>query len=161
MSNWEATKRYRFRAVQWQIEKNPKTGTQAVQCMLEVSSGPNAGSRMRWRGYLNSPANQQTTVEELKVMGWKGLRLGDWSGMGSKEFEASALPEVNDGKTYWRAAFPRPVPVLKTENVVKDDELAALNASMAGLLGAAPGAGAPLPPPPVAAEGNGTEEIPF
>lgn len=154
---------------QTQIEKNPKTGTPSAVSMIEVTMGPQLGQRVRWRGYLNSPTNAETTVAELRAMGMRqGAKLGDWQGVGSKDIEFSLMADVSptDGKTYYRAAFIRPVSTLKTENAVGASDLDALNASLGALLNAPTTKDRPVPAPagdpdelpPV---GNGTEEIPF
>lgn len=162
VAGWVARQRYRFRVVQGehQIEKNSK-GTPAVQLMLEVTTGPQVGQRMRYRGYLNSPENAKTTIAEMRVMGWRGIKLGDWSGITSKEFEATATCETGaDNKTYWRAAWPRAVAKVNAERAVKDADLSELNEQLGGIITSA--GDVRLPPPPTPAdEGEEQAEIPF
>lgn len=162
--SWVAGQRYRFKAVgptHAQIEKNPKTGTPSAQILAEVTLGPQLGQRLRWRGYLNTTANGQTAIAEMRVMGWKGTKLGDWAGLGSVEFEATVLSEVSptDGKTYYRLAWPRALAKMKTENAVKGDELGELNATLGDLLQKADPASLPAAPTPT--DAGGDEQIPF
>lgn len=146
--SWENTQRYRFKVVvgQIQVERIKSTGTLKITAMAECTAGPQAGQRMRWLGYLNSPANKETALAELRVMGWRGAKLGEWSGLGAIEFEGTAKSEVgSDNKTYWRLSWPRAIAKLKTENAVTASDLDAINAELGDLL-AKPAAA--LPPAP-------------
>jgi hypothetical protein len=159
--SWERGQRYRGKAVsgQFAIERNPNSGVQSVVGLIEGSMGGQLGQRIRWRGHLNSPANQETTVAELRAMGWRGAKLGDWSGLGAKEIEFSAMGDDGEyqGKsiTYFRAAFVRPLMTVavSVEKEVVGDELDALNASLGGLLGTQSNGGPPARgPAPIEAD---------
>ncbi len=163
---WEAGRRYRGKAVQGQaqVERNKNTGTESVHVMIEVVHGDCTGRRTRSRGYLNSPTNIDVTIAELRAMGWKGAKLGDWAGLGTKEVEFTLLSEVStsDGKTYYRAGFIRPLATLNAERSVEASSLDELNAR----LGAALNPTRVIPTngvvPTPAAEGDAPQdEIPF
>lgn len=159
--SWESGKRFRFKAVPGQVlvARNPTTGTPSVEIMLECSHGPQVGQRIRWKGYLNTNANGETAIAEMRAMGWRGQKLGDWAGLGNVEFEASTLSEVGkDGKTYWRAAWPRALATVKTEKSVDEKDLADLNGQLGGLFTKLAD---PLPPAPVVSEAGADGEIPF
>jgi hypothetical protein len=70
-----------------------------------------------------------------------------------------------DGKTYYRAAFVRPLATLNEEKAVPTSELNALNAQLGGLLapsnGAVPRPRGPVPGAPERLPDEGTGEIPF
>lgn len=138
MASWERGQKYRGRAVagQIQIERNATTGTLSAQGMIEVTMGPMLGQRLRWRGYLNSPSNIEIARDELRAMGWRGVKLGDWQGLGSKEIEFAAMGDdaEKDGKSvvYWRAAFVRPLATLNEDKAVSTSELDAINRDLGG-----------------------------
>lgn len=148
---WVHGQRYRGRAVsgQLQVEKNSKTGTPAAVGLIEVTLGPQLGQRLRWRGYLNSETNAEVTIGELRAMGWRGARLGSWEGVGSKEVEFTLMVEAGtDGKTYYRAAFIRPVTTLKEEKAVGSTDLDDLQRRLGGLLSGDGLTRGPVPSPP-------------
>lgn len=142
--------KYRGRAVagEWAIEVVGAEQTPRVVGLLEVTLGPDLGQRIRYTGFL-SPKAAERTIGELRTMGWKADRLGDWSGMGAREVEFSCLADVNPntGKRYLRAAFVYPVRRLEVQNGATRDAVDALNRGLRGLL--AGGAPAPQGPDPM------------
>lgn len=166
---WEHMRRYRGRAVAGQValKRIESTGTVYVEVIVEGSRGAEDGLEIRYRGFLNSEKNVNTTVAELRAMGWTGTELGRWTGIGSKEFSFSAsLEEGDDGKTYSRACFVRPPQSVGESNVV-DAATADLNRRLSSLLskGARTTAAASPPAPPSVQELDPadvhTDEIPF
>ncbi|HVH45006.1 MAG TPA: hypothetical protein VM925_21785 [Labilithrix sp.] len=130
MSSWVFGSRYRFKVVQGQVvlKKTPNTGTKLIEVMCEVSTGPMETRRVPYTGYLNSPQNAARTRQDLINMGWKGSKWGDWSGLFSgKEFEGAVMADENNGKTYPRVAFPRPIRRVNTDNALRVDDLDKLN----------------------------------
>jgi len=116
---WQVGQRYRGRALASEVivERNGKTGTRSIVVLLEVSQGEQQGRRLRYRGYINSSTNIATTLEELRAMGWRGQKLGDWSGIGSKECEWSCMADAGqdqstgEARMFYRAAFVRPLQI--------------------------------------------------
>ena len=158
---WEHEKRYRGRAVvgEAQIEKFDNANqTLSALILVEVQSGPNQGQRLRFRGYLNNATNVERTIEEMRAMGWRGGRLGNWDGLGSKEFEFTCMSEIGaDKKVYYRAAFVRPLSTVNAEKSVDAAALDALNAQFADVL-AKPAA---MPAGPVPTAGEEDRDIAF
>lgn len=166
---WMSEGRYRARAVVGEVEIKQipnESKTRYVEVMLEVTSGEMTGERVRWRGYLNSVSNAERAATELRAMGWRGGRWGDWSGIGSREVQFTCMIDQNGGKSYPRAAFVQEPPTLKRENLVDANAIDELNRLFGGA------AKAPPPPngvdptaPTVAAPGEPAEvtgdEIPF
>jgi len=156
---WENGMRYRVRAVQGQIgiRRIPTTGTMVVEVLFDVTKGPQAAAQVRWQGFLNSPANAEKAFAELRAMGWTGSKLGQWTGIGTKECTVAVMLETGaDGKTYPRGAFVRPLQSVDAgEHAATGADVDALNERFGNLLfrpdanGAAP-----------AAE-DGSEKIPF
>lgn len=152
----ETSKKYRGRAVagQWAIQTIGEKRTPQVVGLLEVSMGPDVGQRIRYTGFLSEKACD-ATIAELRAMGWRGDRLGDWSGMGAKEVEFTCMGDVGDnGKTYQRAAFVRPVRTLTVQAETKGQELDALNRALGDRLSrpmgdARPGAASSRAPEPM------------
>lgn len=142
--SWVAGQNYRGRAVQGEfaIKAIETTGTRYVEGLIEVTMGEQQGQRIRYRGYVNSAKNQEATAAELRAMGCKLQRWGDFSGIGTKEVLFKLLTdEAQDGsgKVFFRAAFVKPVPTIdRAKNAVSAEELDDMP-----------------PPPPPAKEGNG------
>jgi hypothetical protein len=163
------TVRYRGRAVraESQISEN-ENGTIYAEVVLECSAGPQAGQRVRYRGYISgsggvkSPKNEEATAAELRAMGAKLARgWDDLDGIGTKEVEFTVMADVNDGKTYYRAAFVRPPVGLNRERKAHGDALDALGPPPPPAVN-----GASLPTPPTAADdgdeaAGGGESLPF
>lgn len=158
---WEVGQRYRGRAVPGQVQvEKAKNGTPSALVLIEVNMGPNQGQRLRWRGYLNSSENAEKSAYELRAMGWRGARLGDWAGIGTVDVEFSCMADVGeDGKTYYRAAFVRPVAAVNKERAVDAAALDELNARLSGAIAHKPNGTAPGPSPSPASETP--DEIPF
>jgi hypothetical protein len=169
MSNWQAQARYMGKAVgQPAVLKIEKTGTQYIEVQIAKSLD---GSLIRYRGYINSAANIKTTVADLRAMGWRGKRLGDWQGFGSREFSFVAMPDVVGDRTYWRAAF-----IQAARPQADAQEVEALNFRFGDLFAGGdeepeevddaavsevPPSPRRMPPPPPAAAQPEGEEIPF
>lgn len=123
---FENQKRYRMRAVSGEvaIKVIESTGTRYVEVMCEVTKGDLAAERVRYRGYLNTAENAQRSANDLRVMGWRGSRWGDWSGIGSREFQGTTM--IDEGK-YPRVAFVSDVPTVSEKGTVKQDAIDELN----------------------------------
>lgn len=126
---WETGARYRGRGVrnEFHITKNVN-GTTYVEGFVEVTLGPMTGQRLRYRGYLNTDKNRETTAGELRAMGWKGERWNDLGGIGGKEFNFVCLgDQVRDDqgneKTYLRAGFVRELETLDRRKALSNDEV--------------------------------------
>lgn len=156
--------RYRFKAVDIQIEQIETTGNVLVEMLLEVTLGPLLGRRIKWTGWLNSDENAKRAIAEVRATGWSGAALGElpfgkkpseWPGFASAEVEGEVrYDEVEvdvDGKLevrrYPRACFLRPIPELTARNPVGREAIAGLSRRFGALLrnGTAPGAGARPP----------------
>lgn len=154
---WERGQQYRGKAVvgQFQIERIPTTGTAYVVGYIECTLGPQLGQRLRYQGYVNSERNFEATVDELRIMGGKVQRLGDWNGIGSKEVMFTAMADDVEGaggkKTFFRATFIKPVAVLNEAKAVPASDVDDLNRKFADLLmpanGASSGPRGAVPPP--------------
>jgi hypothetical protein len=140
--------RYRGRADRQNFDvcRNEKTGSKSVEGFIECTAGPQAGQRIRYRGYITgaggvpSEENATRTANELRAMG-ASLRNGwkDLAGIGTKEVEFSVRADHNGERTYYRAAFVRAPSGLNRDRVVSDVELDDV----------------PPPPPPEAPSANG------
>lgn len=109
------------------------TGTVYVEAIVEGTRGAEEGLEIRYRGFLNSEKNVATTVRELRAMGWTGNKLGQWTGIGSREFSFSvSIEEGDDGKSYSRACFVRPPQ--SVESNVKDATTEDMNRRLSSLL---------------------------
>ncbi len=133
-SGWQWGQVYRVRAVQGQVQikRTPNKGTPLVEVMCEITAGPKVGSRVPWTGWLNSDVNVQSSIKELRALGWKGAKLGDWSGLFSKECQGTVYKDdrIDEGGTvreYPRLSFLKPIRVLSTENVVPQIDIDNLN----------------------------------
>lgn len=158
---WEVGKRYRGKAVagEFAIKKIDKTGTRYVEGLVEVTMGPQLGERVRYRGYVNSERNAEATAGELRAMGCRSGKWGDWQGIGSREFSFVVMAdEGQDGKTYFRATWARELATTSDRGKVAVGDLDDLNAQFGGAMTKArEGGAAPAPEP--APEGE--EAIPF
>jgi hypothetical protein len=158
----QAQQKYRARAVdgQFQIQEIGEKRTPQVVGFLEVTVGPDQGQRIRWTGFLTEAAFE-ATVDELRAMGWKADRLGQWNGLGSREVEFTCLAETNNGKTYLRAAFVRPLRAVDPEKAAPSSTIDALNARLGGHLratAARTNGGPPRPEPlPTSADPGGDD----
>ncbi len=137
---WELGKRYRGRGVSGEIALKmiESTGTKYVEAVIESTLGPMLGQRIRWRGYVNTETNVQTTVAELRVMGWRGKRLGDWAGFGSSECEFTPLADDGldkNGKPmrFYRAAFVRTPARINDKGMASARQVDDVNAEFAHL----------------------------
>lgn len=114
---WTGGARYIGRALgeaEVMVKEIESTGTRYVEVMLEVIRGPMATERIRYRGYINNKTNIEATVKDLRVMGWKGSRLGDWKGMGSKPLQFTCMFDREDVENkYPRAAFVQEPPTVR------------------------------------------------
>lgn len=148
---WEVGKRYRFRAVpgEFAIKKIETTGTRFVEGLVEVTLGSELGSRIRYQGYVNSERNAKQTADDLRAMGCKMQRWGDWSGLGLVEFTGMVMADEKDGKTYFRVAFCSPLRRTSDKGKVSSDDVADLNEKM------------PPPPPGPPVELKDDDEIPY
>jgi hypothetical protein len=109
--SWEFGQRYRVNAVPGQvaIKTLPSNGTQLVEVMCEVKSGPMATRRLAYKGYINTLDNASKTYADLKTMGWRGTKWGDWTGLGQgRDFEMACMREdALNGQVFPKFAFPR------------------------------------------------------
>lgn len=137
---FEGGKRYRGRAVAGEIGlkvANNENRTRSVEVIVECTLGPELGERVRYRGYVNNEKNAKTTADELRAMGWRGARWGDWSGIGSKEFTWTCMIDTGqDGTEYRRAAFPRDLLALSDKGAATEADLDALNRQLGGVAAA-------------------------
>ncbi len=174
---FENKKRYRMQAVAGEvaIKVNPETGTRYVEIMCEVTRGDLQAERVRYRGYVNTPSNAERAANDLRLMGWRGLKWGDWNGLGSREFQGTVMIDMGDnGKQYPRVAFVNEVPSISDKNTVDAGAIDELNRTFAPPPPAPRANGAPAPstngraapngPGDVGNYGaapSGSEEIPF
>lgn len=170
ITKFEAQKRYRMRAVTGEVAiKENDNGTRSVEVMCEVTAGPLQTERVRYRGYLNTAANAERAANDLRVMGWRGQRWGDWSGIGSREFQGTTMLDVNaeTGKTYARVAFVSEVPTISDKGKVDAAAIDELNKLFAppppprATSSSSTANGAAAPPPSAEADAAGGDEIPF
>lgn len=142
---WNGGQKYRGRAVQGEFAikafDNEKQ-TRYVEGLIEVTMGPQEGQRIRYRGYVNSAKNQEATAAELRAMGCKLQRWGDFSGIGTHEIGFTCMTD-EDGKggVFYRAAFVKAVPRIDRKNAVAASALEDM----------------PPPPPPPTKDGSGEE----
>jgi hypothetical protein len=168
---FESNKKYRMRAVAGEaaIKANEKTGTRYVEVMCEVTAGPLETERVRYRGYLNTAENAERAANDLRRMGWRGLRWGDWSGIGSREFQGTTMIDVgDDGRKWARVAFVNDVPTISDKGTVDAGAVDELNKLFAPppppARAAAPTSANGAAPPPQSAAGDAGgagDEIPF
>jgi hypothetical protein len=163
---WEHRQRYQGRGVAGEIaiKSIGTTGTKYVEAVIECTVGPNVGQRVRWKGYVNNEKNVEATVAELRAMGWRGKRLGDWSGFGSTEIEFQCLVEEGQkpdasGRLprYFKAAFVRPRTRVNDKARASLKEVDDVNAEFGHLLGGEGVAG----PVPLDASDAAEDDIPF
>ncbi len=133
-SGWNWGQQYRVRAVpgQVQIRRTPNTNTSLVEIMCEITVGPKQGTRVPYTGWLKSAEGVAKTLAELRALGWKGARLGDWKGIGSVECQGKVMMDESPDdhgvmRQYPRLAFPSPIRVLNTDNAVVQADIDALN----------------------------------
>jgi hypothetical protein len=137
--NWEHGKRYRGKGVAGQIaikeNANSENRTKFVEALIEVTQGPLLTERIRWRGYLNSAKNAEVTFSELRAMGWRGQRLGDWSGIGAKEVQFTCSVDVGqNGKKYPRATWVQEPQTLRDDNAASSVDVDELNRQFGDLI---------------------------
>lgn len=143
--SWVGGQKYRGRACpnDFAIKAfDNEKGTRYVEGLIEVTMGPQQGQRIRYRGYVNSDKNREATAAELRTMGCKLQRWGDFSGIGKEEIGFTCMTD-DDGKggVFYRAAFVKPVPKIDRKNAIAAADLEDM----------------PLPPPPKDARANGAE----
>lgn len=166
MTTFEDKTRYRFRAIDLQIEQIPESGNVLVEIVCEVTLGSLLGRRAKWTGWLNSDENAARAVKELRATGWTGDALGvlpfrvkpsEWPGFGTKEFEGEVRWEEYevevDGRPEMRKSprvcFLRSLAELTVRNPPTREAIEGLSRKFARLLqprnGTTPGAGARAP----------------
>jgi hypothetical protein len=137
---WQYGAMYRVRAVkdQVQVKRTPNKGTMLVEVMCEVTQGPAMGRRAPYTRFLNNPENVQDAIRELRALGWRGTRFGDWTGLFSRECQAKLMGDEktvgNETRTYPRFAFLSPLRVVSTEHAATEEDLSVLNDQFGGLV---------------------------
>lgn len=135
---WENGKTYTgtAQAGQFVIKRlNNEKGTQLIEGQLRSDFGATEGEFIRWKGYVNSESNIKRTIAELRAMGWRGTKLGDWTGIGTTKVQFMVKIEPgNDGKRYPVASFVRPVAATSDQGALSREGVDALNAKFGHLL---------------------------
>jgi hypothetical protein len=136
--------RYRMRGVEAGGDTTEKGGHPFVEVMCEITSGPHAAMRVKYRGYLNTEDNAKRTLEALRTLGWKGrtlidleaLRGGNLHGIGVREVIGTVQHDLgvkNDREVrYPKVAFVNAVPTVSG----KTTERLAVAYDLDGLVGA-------------------------
>ncbi len=134
--NWEHGKRYVGVGVDGLVLRKADNdkGTLWIEGVLEVVRGPMQTERIRYRGYVNSLKNAESTATELRAGGWRGGKWGDWSGWGSKEVQFTCMiDQSEDGKKYPRATFLREPMSVSDKQAAPTADLDALNRAFGAL----------------------------
>lgn len=134
MSSWKFGNYYRFTTVQAQhIIKTLPKGTMLVEVVCECIHGEKSGQRLTYKGYINNPENAARTLAEMRVMGYRGKKWGDWAGFGEgHRFEMRLMADKaqdGSGKVYPRIAFPRPMKRIDVTHASQQTDIDAVNES--------------------------------
>lgn len=169
MAEWQFGEWYRFRSLPSQqvIKRLPLKGTLVVEVLCEITAGPKSGQRLAYNGYINTADNAARTMRDLRAMGWKGVKWGDWSGLGAgREFESRVMADSRGDAVYPRMAFPRPVKTVDLKHEASAVDVDNLNAMfdldvLEGVEVKQPVRASPAPTADATGAQGDSEDIPF
>jgi hypothetical protein len=91
---------YRARAIgPCVLGTSKNNGTPFIELYFQIVGGDNAGGKVRWTSYFSEKSSERT-IQALKIMGWSGEDLSDFSDCCLHDLDTNEVDIVVELETY-------------------------------------------------------------